>query len=137
MQRRGRELGRWDVTAIPDAPPVVAWAEPPGAARGTRRLQTRLPWTAADDYGVVSVEAELRLKDRPAGAALVLADPVARRRAEEGARGADAGPDGEPVGGLAGRGRAGREGCAGPARHQRPAEFVLPERQFKNPLARP
>ncbi len=60
------ELGRWTLTAIPDAPPTVAWAEPPGAGRAQRRLQTRLPWTATDDYGVASVQAELRLKDRPA-----------------------------------------------------------------------
>ena len=38
--RRGTELGRWTLSVVPDAPPLVAWSEPPGASRGQRRLQT-------------------------------------------------------------------------------------------------
>ena len=59
---------------VVDRPPSVAWAEPPGGA-GTSQ-ETRLPWTVSDDYGVVSLQAELRLKDRPEASPLVVSIPL-------------------------------------------------------------
>ena len=136
VRRRGSDLGRWELSVIPDAPPTVAWSEPPGAGKGQRRLQTRLPWTATDDYGVVSVQAELRLKDRPSAPPLVVILPL---------------PGGAP---KKARGTATQDFTANPwaglpviatlvakdAPAQRAtsaeATFVLPERPFKNPLAR-
>ena len=64
VRRHGRELATWDLTVVADQPPTAAWTEPPGQA--ARSLQARLPWRASDDYGVTHLQAELRLKDRPA-----------------------------------------------------------------------
>ncbi len=136
VRRRGRELGRWDVTAIPDAPPVVAWAEPPGAANGTRRLQTRLPWAASDDYGVVSVEAELHLKDRPSGAPLVLPVPLPGGSAKRLHGAAMQDLTANPWAGLPVVALLAAKDAPGQRSTSAPAEFVLPERSFKNPLAK-
>lgn len=61
--RDGEPLARWDVAVAADRPPTVRWAEPPGPAEDTLRI--RLPWAAADDYGVTGLVAELRLTARP------------------------------------------------------------------------
>ncbi len=136
VRRRGAELGRWALSVVPDAPPVVAWSEPPGIARGQRRLQTRLPWTVADDYGVASLQAELRLKDRPAAPPLVIALPLPGGAPKQ-ARGAGvqdltANPwAGLPViATLVAKDAPGQRGVSAEA------NFILPERPFKNPLAR-
>ena len=136
VRRRGSELGQWALTIIPDAPPVVSWAEPPGASRGQRRLQTRLPWTVADDYGVASLQAELRLKDRPSAPPLVIALPLpggAPKQAHgAGTQDLTANPwAGLPViATLIAKDAPGQKGTSAEA------GFILPERPFKNPLAR-
>ena len=50
------------LAVIADQKPTAEWSENPGRASGSQ--QTRLPWRASDDYGVVSLQAELRLRDR-------------------------------------------------------------------------
>ena len=137
VTRRGRVQGQWTIAVIPDEPPGVAWAEPPGGGKGNqRRLQTRLPWAAADDYGVVSLQAELRLRDRPQAEPLTVAIPLpgdAPKQAK-GVQAQDltASPwAGLPViATLIGKDAPGQRGAS------EPAEFTLPERSFKNPLAR-
>ena len=137
VRRRGRELGRWDVTAIPDAPPVVAWAEPPGAGRGQqRRLQTRLPWTASDDYGVVSLAAELRLRDRPAAPPLVVAIPLPGGSPKQAHGAAMQDLTANPWAGLPVEAILVAKDAPGHRATSATAPFLLPERAFKNPLAR-
>lgn len=136
VRRHGRELGHWALAVRPDQPPVVAWAEPPGpAGRTKQRLTTRLPWTATDDYGVVSLAAELHLKDRPAAAPVLVPIPLAGAPKQgHGAPAVDltANPwAGLPVvAALVAKDAPGQRGVSDPA------EFVLPERAFHNPLAR-
>ena len=136
VTRRGSELGSWPLTVIADQPPTVAWAEPPGTQRGQRRLQTRLPWTASDDYGVVSLQAELRLKDRPTAPPLVIAIPVPGGSPKQahgaGVQDLTANPwAGLPViAMLVAKDAPGQRGTSADA------VFVLPERPFKNPVAR-
>ncbi|MGH6913070.1 MAG: DUF4175 domain-containing protein, partial [Geminicoccales bacterium] len=49
----GREqLGAWQVEAVPDLPPEIAFAEEPGA---THRAVLRTQFEASDDYGVASI----------------------------------------------------------------------------------
>jgi hypothetical protein len=50
----GRALGRWRIKAVPDQPPVIAFAEPPSK---TERNALKIAFTAGDDYGVVSARA--------------------------------------------------------------------------------
>jgi uncharacterized protein (TIGR02302 family) len=136
VQRGSRELGRWTVAMRPDLPPVVAWAEPPGpGGRTQRQLTTRLPWEAEDDYGVASVQVELRLRDRPTAPPVIVPIPLAGApKKAHGAPSQDltANPwAGLPVTAtLVARDAPGQRGTSDPA------DFVLPERPFKNPLAR-
>ena len=136
VTRRGSILGHWPLSVIADQPPTVAWAEPPGPVRGQRRLQTRLPWTASDDYGVVSLQAELRLKDRPSAPPLVITIPVPGGSTKQA--------HGAPVQDLTANPWAGlpvvvtlvAKDAPGQSATSAEAGFILPERPFKNPLAR-
>ena len=138
VRRRGRVQGSWTLGVIADLPPTVAWTDPPGAdPKATRRrLLTRLPWTASDDYGVVSLQAELHLRDRPAAPPVIVPLPLpgGSPRQAHGAPAQDltANPwAGLPViATLVARDAPGQRGVSAPA------GFVLPERPFKNPLAR-
>lgn len=59
-------LAAWDITAIPDTPPVVTLPEDPVSS-----LQRALTFihTVDDDYGVTSLTAIIERADRPAGSA--------------------------------------------------------------------
>ncbi len=137
VQRRGRTQGSWTLAVLADTPPTVAWAGQPGAdpKAARRRLLTRLPWTASDDYGVVSLQAELRLRDRPSAPPVVVSLPLpgAPRQAHgDPAEDLTANPwAGLPVvATLVARDAPGQHGVSAQA------GFTLPERPFKNPLAR-
>ena len=54
----GRKAGDWEITVLPDAPPSIAFD---GEIAATARQATRIPFKAGDDYGVASAEAEIRL----------------------------------------------------------------------------
>jgi uncharacterized protein (TIGR02302 family) len=134
VRRGASELAGWDLTVVVDRPPTAAWTEPPGAAADGQRM--RLPWTVSDDYGVVGLQAELRLRDRPSAPPLVIAIPLpgGEPKSAHGVSQQDltAHPwAGLPViGHLIARDSPGQTGDSGPA------EFVLPERNFTNPVAR-
>ena len=53
--RDGKDLAEWDISVIPDKPPVAWWTEPPGPSEAAPRV--RLPWSASDDY-------EMCIRDR-------------------------------------------------------------------------
>jgi uncharacterized protein (TIGR02302 family) len=137
VHRNGADIAGWDVTVLADAAPVVQWPEPPGAAHGDSRIpQTRLPWQVSHDYGVVALQAELRLRDRPDAPALVVPIPLpgGAPKAAKGARVQDLTSHpwaGLPVvGRLVARDQPGLTGTSGEA------GFTLPERRFDNPAAR-
>ncbi len=136
VTRRGSELGRWPLTVIPDQPPTVAWSEPPGVPRGQRRLQVRLPWTASDDYGVVSVQAELRLRDRPTAPPLVITIPLPGGFPKQAHGAANQDLTANPWAGLPVIATLAAKDAPGQRATSAEAGFVLPERPFKNPLAR-
>lgn len=133
VRRDGNVLARWRIDVIPNLPPKVAWAGQPGPARA--QLHTALPWQASDQYGVTSLAAQLRLKDRPTAPAVVVPIPVA-------GNGKDAHGVAEPdlsanpwaglsvVARLVAKDATGLEGASGDS------AFVLPERHFNNPEAR-
>ena len=134
--RHGEPQGQWDVTAIPDAPPTVAWADPPGPGRDQRHLQTRLPWTATDDYGVVSLQAELRLRDRPSAPPIVVTIPVPGSSAKSAHGVASQELISHPWAGLPVVATLVAKDAPGQRATSAPADFILPERSFKNALAR-
>jgi uncharacterized protein (TIGR02302 family) len=53
----GRTIGDWTIKAIPDAPPAIAFAQPPSS---TAHQAVKFAFTAGDDYGVASVRALIR-----------------------------------------------------------------------------
>jgi hypothetical protein len=137
VRRGGVELGAWDLTVVADAAPVVSWPEPPGTARGGGRTPgTRLPWQVAHDYGVVGLQAELRLRDRPGAPPLVVAIPLpgGAPKQAKGVRVQDLTP--HPYAGLAVVARLVARDAPGLVGTSAEAVFTLPERRFDNPTAR-
>ena len=136
VRRRGRLVAQWTLAIVPDHPPVVAWTEPPGSGQARRRLQIRLPWTVSDDYGVTSLQAELRLAARPGAEPLVVNIPLPGEPPKQAhgvqAQDLTANPwAGLPVVAVL----VGKDAPGQPGRSQA-AEFTLPERVFKNTVAR-
>lgn len=133
VRRAGIEVLRWDMLVRPDLPPSVAFA---GEAERTQRgLALRLPWQARDDWGVVSLAAEIRLVARPAAPPILL-DLTLPAGAPREARGT-AQPDlsshpwaGLPVAiTLSARDGAGQEGRSATL------SVTLPARAFSHPVA--
>ena len=137
VRRGGRDVAVWDLSVVADRAPMVRFPEPPSAARGNPRSPaTRLPWEVSHDYGVVSLKAELRLRDRPDAAPLVVAIPLpgGAVKTAHGARVQDLTP--HPWAGLPVAGRLVATDTPGLVGTSDPAEFTLPERRFANPVAR-
>ncbi len=137
VQRRGAVVAAWTLTVVPDQPPSAAFTEPPGPATagGRPTQQTRLPWSAADDYGLAGLQAELRLRDRADAPALIVPIPLPGG-APRSTRGV-ATPDlsAHPWAGLAVRGRLVARDAPGHNGASADAVFDLPERVFENPVA--
>ena len=136
VQRRSGTQS-WALTAIPDQPPTAGFPETPGPAGNARRgtPQVRLPWRAADDYGLASVGIELRLRERADAAPVKVPVPLSGTpRTAQGTAMQDL--SAHPWAGLTVRGRVVARDAPGQSGASADAEFVLPERPFENPLAR-
>ncbi len=134
VRRNGGELASWGLTVVEDEPPVAEWSEPPG--RAGKSQQTKLPWRASDDYGVVSLQAEIRLRDRRDAPPLIVSIPLAGGdpKSAHGVNQQDL--TANPWAGLPVVGQLlARDALNQPGRSKE-AEFVLPERPFSNPIAR-
>jgi len=134
LRRTGREMAAWDITAIPDQPPVASWPESPGP--GQRAILIRLPWQVADDYGVVSLQAEFRLRDRAAAPPLAIALPLTGGT-PAAARGASVQDlSAHPWAGLAVTITLTAKDAIGQTGTSAPVTLTLPERPFEHPVAR-
>jgi uncharacterized protein (TIGR02302 family) len=134
VRRNGRELAGWDLTVIADTPPTVAFTEPPG--RAARGLQTRLPWTVADDYGVTTLQAELRLAERPDAPPLVLAIPLPGGATKQAHGAALHDLTALPWAGLSVTAHLVAHDAPGQTGTSSEETFDLPERRFQHPVAR-
>ena len=134
IRRSGAELASWDVAVVADQPPVVDWSEPPGRAQGSQ--QTRLPWRVSDDYGVISLQAELRLRDRADASPLVVTIPLpgGAPKSAQGVHQQDL--TAHPWAGLPVTVKLVGRDASSHTGESKIAEFVLPERHFENPVAR-
>ncbi len=134
VRRGGDALAQWAITVHPDAPPSAEFTDAP--ARGARGLNLRLPWQATDDWGLASLQVEIRLQARPAAAPLTLELGLPGGRPKQ-ARGA-AQPDlsAHPWAGLevvlqlVARDGAGQQGVSATA------TLTLPERSFNHTVSR-
>ena len=134
--RRGGSLATWSLTILPDRAPMVAFSDPPGAATsgGRATLRTRMAWHADDDYGVASVQAEIRLKDRPEAPPLVIPAPLAGSpKTVGGAIVQDL--TAHPWAGLPVLGRMVAKDTPGQRGESAEMAFDLPERTFRNAVA--
>ncbi len=134
VRRNGHDLAAWALTVVADQPPTAEWGAPPGRATGSQ--QTRLPWRASDDYGVVSLQAELRLRDRPNAPPMVVSLPLpgGSPRSAHGISQQDL--TAHPWAGLPVIARLLARDALSQEGNSKDAEFVLPERPFQNPIAR-
>jgi uncharacterized protein (TIGR02302 family) len=136
IRRLGRELAAWDLTVIADQAPVVSFPEPPGeAGRGARVPMTRLPWQVSHEYGVVSLQAELHLRDRPSAPPLIVVIPLpgGSPKSAKGVRLQDLTP--HPWAGLPVGARLLAKDAPGLTGTSAEADFTLPERHFQHPVA--
>ena len=137
MRRGGHEVAFWDLTVVADHAPMARFPEPPSAARGDARIPaTRLPWEVSHEYGVASLKAELRLRDRPEASPMVVTIPLpgGSVKSAHGTRVQDLTP--HPWAGLVVVARLVATDAPGQVGTSDPAEFVLPQRRFANPIAR-
>ena len=137
VRRDAETLAGWDVTVVADTAPIVEWSEPPGTAHNAGRIPaTRLPWKVSHAYGVVALQAELHLKDRPEALPLVVPIPLpgGTIKSGKGVRLQDLTPN--PWAGLPVVARLVARDAPGLAGTSADADFTLPERRFDNPVAR-
>ena len=135
--RGGEELAAWPMTVIPDQPPVVAFAAPPGASE---RKALRVAYTASDDYGLASVIATIRRADGQTGPGkvdkieipLTLSGVDVKKAAQSSYH--DLTP--HPWAGLPVVIQLTAKDALGQTGTSEPLKIVLPERIFKHPIAR-
>lgn len=132
-------LGRWRLRVIAATKPRVVFTAPPGALPQDPRL-TRFSWRTRDAYGVTALAVRLSLVARPGARPrrVILHLPRPRRSAAGAVQSGTASRDltADPWAGLAVRARLVARNGAGLTGRSPAAEFVLPARPFRNPLAR-
>ena len=133
VRRDGAEIAQWSLTVRADAPPVATWDQLP--ARAARGLAIRLPWRAEDDWGLASLQVELRLKLRPDAEPVVveLPLPAGSPRSAHGAGQPDL--SAHPWAGLEVEARLVARDHAGQEGRSDGAFLELPERSFTHPVS--
>ncbi|MCA3337572.1 MAG: DUF4175 family protein [Roseomonas sp.] len=133
LKRDGRDVAQWALTITPDAPPVVAWD--PSPARAGRGLGLRLPWKAEDDWGLVALRVELRLKQRPSAPPVTQDMPLPGGAPRQAQGSAQHDFSAHPWAGLEVEARLfARDGAEQEGKSEG-AFLVLPERRFSHPVA--
>ena len=126
-------LGSWPITIVPDLPPTIAMI---GLPRQTEHGALRLEYRATDDYGVESARAVMKLVDNPKADPLVLdlALPGLHLKEAHGVSYGDL--TASPWAGLPVRMHLVARDALGQAGTSQAVTFTLPERHFRNPVAR-
>ncbi len=134
ISRGWQTLGAWKIRVIPDRPPRIAFAASPAV---TERKSLRLPVEAEDDYGLTSIKLRVTPSESLPGVSndpieITLGAPETKTVKRMAYEDLTASPwAGLPVHlQLVATNSMGREAASAPV------DFVLPERDFFNPLAR-
>ena len=133
--RRGWDtLGSWHIRVVPDQAPQIAFSEP---AAASERKSVRIGFEASDDYGVTAVRLRVTPRESLPGADnspvdIALASPEAKDVKRVSFEDLTAHPwAGQAVQlQLIATDAVGHEAVSGTS------DFVLPEREFFNPVAR-
>ena len=135
LHANGRIVADWTLRVAPPPRIVVAWNGAPGPA--SEPWLTRLPWHVAHPYGVSTLAAEIRLADPKAAAIAPLRVPIPLPPDARDASGT-ALPDlaADPRAGEAVIARLLATDATGQTAMSGEARMRLPERPFRNPLAR-
>jgi uncharacterized protein (TIGR02302 family) len=135
LRRGWQTLGKWKIRVIPDLPPQIAFAETPSI---TERKTIRLAINASDDYGVNSIQLRVTPReslpgyDNNAPVDIALGGPQARTVKRIAYEDLTA----HPWAGLGVKLQLIATDTAGQQTLSDPVDFVLPERDFVQPLAR-
>jgi uncharacterized protein (TIGR02302 family) len=132
-RRNGDTLGDWTIATLADMPPTARFTGAPGAIPRSRELA--LPWGATDDYGVVSLNAEIRLTDRPDASPLIVKIPL--NGTPKDAHGlARRDLTANPWAGLPATVTLSARDALGQEGRSDTRKITMPERVFRNPVAR-
>ena len=133
VSQAGAVLGSWPIRIIPDHPPTVAFAKPPGS---TAHKALRIDYRAADDYGVESIEAVIRRPGGKPGAELKLDLPLPGLHLKQAQATSYHDLTPNPWAGLPVELRLVAKDALGQKGESPPLRMTLPERVFTNPVAR-
>jgi uncharacterized protein (TIGR02302 family) len=133
VRRNGHELAAWNLAVVADQQPTAEWSDNPARAPGSQ--QTRLPWRASDDYGVVSLQAEMLLRDRRDAPPLVVSLPLPGGTPKSAHGVSQQDLTAHPWAGLPVIAMLVARDALNQTGESREVEFVLPQRQFQNPVA--
>jgi len=129
-----RPVVGWTLDVLPDRPPLAALAEAPETGRNG---VLHMSYTAVDDYGVVSLKAELRLAEaRTAAEPLEVPLPLPGLKPREVAESTYQDLTAHPWAGLPVDLAVVATDELGQAGRSEPVRLVLPERPFTHPVAR-
>jgi uncharacterized protein (TIGR02302 family) len=132
VSQGGSTLAGYDLQIIPDKPPTAEWVHPPAA---TSRGALRLEYLAKDDYGIKSLTLEIRRveSDEPP---LEIQLPISSQAKQElkGTSYQDLTPN--PWAGLPVEMRLAARDAIDQAGISAPVKLTLPERHFRNPVAK-
>jgi uncharacterized protein (TIGR02302 family) len=133
VEQAGALLGSWPIAIIPDHPPTIAFAEPPAP---TAQAALRIGYRAADDYGVEEVKAVITRPGGNPGEKIVLDLPLPglHRKQASATSYNDLTP--HPWAGLSVEVRLYAADALGQRGETAPVRVTLPERVFRNPVAR-
>jgi uncharacterized protein (TIGR02302 family) len=142
VSQAGTTLGSWAIAIIPDHPPSIAFSRPPEA---TPHAALRIDYHATDDYGVTAVAMVIR-RPTPAHAArksgstpaeaIKVALPLPGLNGKDVKAAAYEDLTAHPWAGLPVEIRLLATDAAGQTGESAPVRMILPERVFRNPVAR-
>lgn len=133
LRQGGSTLGHWPIAIVPDRPPTIDFARPP---QGTVRAALRIDYQAKDDYGVEGVAAVIRREHGDPGEAIVLDLPLPGLHLKDAKATGYHDLSPHPWAGLPVEITLTAKDALGQTGDSKPVKIVLPERVFRNPVAR-
>lgn len=132
VQVGGHAIGKWNIQAAADTPPVIALTAKPSR---TEQLATQFAFKADDDYGIANAHAVLMPKGSH-GKPLVAELPLPESSAKHVEQNSYVDLTSHPYAGLVVEGRLEARDAIGQKGVSAPFSFRLPARVFTDPLAR-
>ena len=137
VQVGGHAIGKWNIQAVVDAPPVIALTAKPSP---TEQLATKFAFKGDDDYGIANARAVLlplkTSKGGSHGKPLVADLPLPESAAKHVEQNSYVDLTSHPYAGLVVEGRLEARDAIGQKGVSAPFSFRLPARVFTDPLAR-